>query len=82
MRFIRSTGSCVSLLMLLLAAGCTKYYRITDQPTRRAYYTTGFDRTDSGALQFYDEKSRAHVTLQSSEIIEISRDAFDSGIRE
>ena len=68
--------------MLLLAAGCTNYYRITDQPSRRVYYTTGYDRTDSGAVRFYDEKGRAVVTLQSSEIIEISRDAFDSGIRE
>ena len=68
--------------MLLFATGCTTYYRITDQSTRRAYYSTDFDRTDSGAVQFYDAKSRANVTLQSSEIIEISRDAFDSGIRE
>ena len=68
--------------MLILAAGCTTYYRVTDQSSRRAYYTTGIDRTDSGAVRFYDEKSRANVTLQSSEIIEISRESFDSGIRE
>jgi hypothetical protein len=29
---------------------------------------------------FYDEKSRADVTLQSSEIVEISRDEFNSGL--
>jgi hypothetical protein len=68
--------------MLIFAAGCTTYYRITDQSTRRAYYTTDIDRTDSGAVRFYDEKSRANVTLQSSEIIEISKEAFDSGIRD
>lgn len=68
--------------MLLLAAGCTTYYRVTDQSTRRAYYTTDVDRTNSGAVQFYDVKSRAHVTLQSSEIIEISKGDFDSGIRQ
>jgi hypothetical protein len=68
--------------MLIFAAGCTTYYRVTDQSTRRAYYTTDIDRTDSGAVRFYDEKSRANITLQSSEIIEISREAFDSGIRE
>jgi hypothetical protein len=64
------------LLMLLFAAGCTTYYRVTDQSTRRAYYTTGIDRTDSGAVRFYDEKSRASVTLQSSEIVEISKEAL------
>ncbi|MEX0805028.1 MAG: hypothetical protein WD688_17165 [Candidatus Binatia bacterium] len=82
MRFIRFAQSCACLLILLFAAGCTTYYRITDQPTRRAYFAKGYDRTDSGAVKFYDVKSRANVTLQSSEIIEISRDAFDSGIRE
>jgi len=68
--------------MLLLASGCTTYYRVTDQATRRAYYTTDIDRADSGAVRFYDEKSRASVTLQSSEIVEISKEAFNSGIRE
>jgi hypothetical protein len=80
MRFIRAAQSC-GLLLLLFAAGCTSYYRITDQPTRRTYYTKDFDRTNSGAVQFYDVKNRTWVTLQSSEIIEISRDAFDTGIR-
>ena len=78
-RFARS-GAC--LLMLLSAAGCTTYYRITDQSSRRSYYTTDIDRTDSGAVRFYDEKSRANVTLQSSEIVEISKEAFNTGIRE
>jgi hypothetical protein len=82
MRLGRLVRSGVCLLMLLFAAGCTTYYRVTDQSTRRAYFTTGIDRTDSGAVRFYDEKSRASVTLQSSEIVEISKEAFNSGIRE
>jgi hypothetical protein len=82
MRLRRFAQFCACLLMLIFAAGCTTYYRVTDQSTRRGYYTTDIDRTDSGAVRFYDEKSRANVTLQSSEIIEISREAFDSGIRE
>ena len=70
------------LLLVLLAYGCTSYYRITDQSTRRTYFATGYDRTSSGAVQFYDEKSRADVTLQSSEIVEISRDDFNSGLQQ
>jgi hypothetical protein len=68
--------------MLSFAPACTTYYRVTDQSTRRSYYTTDIDRTDSGAVRFYDEKSRASVTLQSSEIVEISKEAFNSGITE
>ena len=78
-RFVRSGAY---LLMLLFVAGCTTYYRVTDQSTRRAYYTTDIDRSDSGAVRFYDEKSRADVTLQSSEIVEISRDDFESGLKQ
>lgn len=82
MRLGKFARFCAGLLMLLFAAGCTTYYRVTEQSTRRSYYTTDIDRTESGAVRFYDEKSRASVTLQSSEIVEISRDAFKSGIRE
>lgn len=82
MKLRRFARSCACLLLLLFVAGCTTYYRVTDQSTRRDYYTTGIDRTDSGAVRFYDEKSRASVTLQSSEIIEISREAFDTGVRQ
>ena len=78
-RFVRSGAY---LLMLLFVAGCTTYYRVTDQSTRRAYYTTDIDRSDSGAVRFYDEKSRASVTLQSTEIVEISKEAFNTGIKE
>jgi len=82
MRFRRCAQTCAGVLMLLFAAGCTTYYRVTDQSSHRTYYTTDIDRTDSGAVQFYDAKSRANVTLQSSEIVKISRDAFETGIRE
>jgi hypothetical protein len=75
-RFLR----CCALLLVLLTSGCTSYYRITDQSTRRTYFATGYDTTSSGAVQFYDEKGRAAVTLQSSEIVEISKDEFNSGL--
>jgi hypothetical protein len=80
MKFRRAVRSCSCLFLLLFAAGCTTYYRITDQPTRRTYYTTDFDRTSSGAVRFYDEKSLSEVTLQSSEIAEITKDAFEEAI--
>jgi hypothetical protein len=67
---------------LALVAGCTTYYRVTDQSTRRQYYTTDIERTDSGAVRFFDERSRAKVTLQSSEVVEISRGAYESGIKQ
>jgi hypothetical protein len=81
MRFSRFVRFSTCLLMLLVVAGCTTYYRITDQSTRREYYTTDYDRTESGAVRFHDDKSRANVTLQSSEIVEISSDTYRSETR-
>ena len=81
MKLVRFARFSTCLLMLLLVAGCTTYYRITDQSTRREYYTTDYDRTESGAVRFYDDKTRANVTLQSSEIVEVSRDTYRSEVR-
>jgi hypothetical protein len=53
--------------LLLFASACTTYYRVTDQATGKMYYTTDYDRTDSGAVKFEDAISRSTVTLQSSE---------------
>lgn len=66
-------------LLLLFLAGCTTYYRVSDQATGRVYYTTEYDRTDSGAILFEDAKTRSKVTLQSSEISEVSRSDFEAG---
>jgi hypothetical protein len=80
MRFAISPKLAASFV-LFCATGCTTYYRVTDQATGRSYYTTDFDRTDSGAVQFQDARSRATITLQSSEILEISRPEFESQTR-
>ena len=82
MKFRRGAQFCYCLFLLLWAAGCANYYRIIDQPTRRTYYATEFDRTYSGAVRFYDEKSLSEVTLQSSEIIEITKNAFEDAIKD
>jgi len=82
MKFSRAARSFACLFLLLFPAGCTTYYRVTDQPTRKTYYTTDFDRTYSGAVRFYDEKSLSEVTLQSSEIVEISKSAFEAAVKD
>jgi hypothetical protein len=67
--------------LLLFIAGCTTYYRINDQTSGRVYYTTDYDRSDSGAIVFEDAKNRSKVTLQSSEVREISRADFEAGVK-
>ena len=72
-RTLTRLGACS---LILLASACTTYYRITDAATGKTYYTTDYDRTSSGGLKFEDANSRSTVTLQSSEITEISRSEF------
>lgn len=67
--------------MLTLVAGCSNYYRVNDPAGNKEYYTTDIDQTRAGAITFKDEKSGSKVTLQSSEIKEISKDEFKAAVK-
>jgi len=50
-------------------------------PELKLYYTTKIDTTDAGAIKIKDEKTGAEVTLQSSEVKEISQDEYEAGLK-
>ena len=75
MRTVRFTGAML-LAIVLASAGCGTYYRVTDPNSGRVYYTDDVKRGSQGAVQFKDAKSGADVTLQASEVLEISSDDF------
>lgn len=63
--------------LMMIAAGCTSYYRVTDPASGKEYYTTKVGGTGrSGAVKIKDDKSGSSVTLQSSEVREISEDEY------
>lgn len=65
-----------------LLAGCGgNYYRVSDPAGDRQYYTSDIDQSRTGAITFKDEKSGSVVTLQSSEIKEISEDEFKAAVK-
>jgi hypothetical protein len=65
-----------------LLAGCGgNYYRVNDPAGDRQYYTSDIDKTKAGAITFKDEKSGSVVTLQSSEVKEISKDEFKAAVK-
>jgi len=68
----------VSILSVLMAAGCsTHYYRVTDPVSGKTYYTNNVDRMwQGGALNFEDVQSGTSVTLQNSEVKELSEGEF------
>jgi hypothetical protein len=68
----------VSTLSGLMATGCSPhYYRVTDPQSGKTYYTNNVDRVwQGGALNFEDVQSGTSVTLQNSEVKELSEGEF------
>ena len=65
-----------------LLGGCSSdYYRVNNPAGDKQYYTKKIDQTKSGTITFKDEKSGSKVTLQSSEVKNISKDEFETGIK-
>lgn len=64
---------------LATVSACTTYYKVTDPSTQKTYYTTGIKKQKGGAVEFKDAATSARVTVQNSEVIEISRADFKAG---
>ena len=67
--------------MVAALAACTSYYRVNDPAGTREYYTTDIDKTKAGAITFKDAKGGGVITLQSSEVKEISEDEFNAAVK-
>jgi len=73
----------VSILCgLLMAAGCsTSYYRVIDPESGKTYYTNKVEKAGKGgAVKFKDAQSGNSVTVQSSEVKELSEGEFMAGL--
>jgi len=77
---VRLLSFAVSCLVLMMFAGCASYYKITDPTSKIVYYATSYD-TKGGSIAFKDARTGALVTIQNSEIKEISRQTFDEEIK-
>ena len=62
MRTARMTVTTALLAIVLMTAGCTTYYRVTEPGSGKMYYTTDVKRRGS-AVEFKDAKSGSEVTL-------------------
>ena len=68
----------LSIAVSLTLLGCAGYYKITDPASNKVYYTQDINRKMNGAIRFKDEVSKTQVTLQQSEVIEITQDQFEA----
>ncbi len=67
--------------LTIMTVGCSSYYRVTDPASGKAYYTTKVGEAGrAGAVKIKDAKTGSTVTLQSSEVKEISAKEYEAGI--
>ena len=70
----------LGVLCLFVLAGCGGYWQVVDPTTKNIYYTEEVKESKStGAVKFIDAKTGKEVTLQNSEVKEISADEFKAG---
>lgn len=66
-----------------ILAGCGSYYAVRDPGSGSMYYTRDIDRPGgAGTVRFRDGRSDRQVTLQNSEVREISRDEYSQRVNE
>lgn len=62
--------------MVFVLTSCGKYYMVTDPSTDKTYYTKKIKSQKGGAVQFEDGKSGSDITIQNSEVKQISKDEY------
>jgi len=68
------------VLVLLVLAGCGGYLQVIDPASKNIYYTEEVDQMKGGAVKFIDAKTGSQVTLQNSEVKEVSKDEFKAAL--
>jgi hypothetical protein len=66
------------VLTSLCVTGCTSYYKVHDPSTGKDYYTTNVD-AKQGATTLTDARTGNKVSVQNSEVSEISKEQFEQG---
>ncbi len=70
------TGLCIGLLI----GGCASYYRVTDPESGKVYFTQDVDTISGGAVKLKDARTGGIVTIQNSEVKEISKHEYIEGL--
>ena len=70
-----------SLCLSLLVVGCASYYRVSDPSTKAEYYTEEVETLKDGAVKLKDARTGSTITLQSSEVKEISSDEYKAALK-
>ena len=67
--------------LVFLLAGCASYYKVTDPVSGREYYTDDIDtKIGGGSVKLKDARTKSVITLQNSEVKEISEEEYKAGL--
>ncbi|MGI9290279.1 MAG: hypothetical protein ACR2QG_03260 [Gammaproteobacteria bacterium] len=69
----------LALGVLATLAACTTYYEVKDPTTDKVYYTKDLD-IDKGVATLTDSNTGAQVTIQNSEVKEVSKDTYRENV--
>jgi hypothetical protein len=69
----------VVVLFAVSLAACTHYYKVTDPSNGKVFYTEKVERKGA-AVEFKDAQTDGVVTLQNSEITQIDKQAYETGV--
>ena len=79
-RYMRYGWLVVGLCVGLLVVGCASYYKVTDPQSGKEYYTQKVDTLAGGAVKVMDTRTNSIVTLQNSQVKEISEKEYKAGL--
>jgi hypothetical protein len=79
-QLIRNGWFVVILCVGLCVVGCASYYKVTDPQTGNTYYTENIEGLSGGAVKLKDARSNSMVTLQNSQVKEISEKEYKAGL--
>lgn len=79
MKRILRSGWFVVLLGAGVACAGAKYYMVKDPSTGKVYYSDNVKKQDN-AVTLTDSKTLATVTIQNSEVTEVSEESYKQGL--
>ena len=68
----------LAIFFLVGIVGCGGYYMVKDPAGGTVYCTTKIKDNPGGTIKFTDKKTEASVTLQNSEVKQISKKEFET----
>ncbi len=79
-RSVRCGWLVVVLCIGIIVVGCASYYKVTDPQSGKEFYTQEIEHVKGGAVKVKDARTGSIVTLQNSEVKEISEKEYKAGL--